>query len=202
MHAAAREIPHQPRVHGAERQLSGFRLGARARHVAQNPFEFCTGEIGIYHEAGLALDDGRQPAGLQLVAPGGRAAILPHDGVMHRLTRLAVPDYGGFPLIGDSDGGDVGRRQSGFAERFGRGVQLRGPNLRRIVFHPARLGKNLAKLLLCQGNDTPAVVEHHGARAGGALVQGQDVFHAGHHVRYTSAAIRPPMIGPATGIHA
>src|SRR5439155_18246366 len=122
--------------------------------------------------------------------------------MMHRLARFAVPDHGSFALIRDSDAGDIGGSQSRLAERFGRGVQLRGPNLRRIVFHPAGLGENLAKLLLRRRNDAAAVVEHHGARAGGALVESQDVLHAGHHVRYTDAAIRPPMIGPATGIHA
>jgi hypothetical protein len=91
---------------------------------------------------------------------------------MHRLARRAVPDHGGFPLIRDAHGGDVGRSQSGLAERFGRGVQLGGPDLRRIVFHPARLGKNLAELLLRQRHHAPAVVEHHSARAGGALVEG------------------------------
>jgi len=82
--------------------------------------------IRIHHEAGLALDHGRQPAGLQLVAPGGRAAILPHDGVMHRLAGVAVPDYRCLPLIRDPDGGDLSGSQSGLAERFSRGVQLRG----------------------------------------------------------------------------
>src|SRR2546429_1028586 len=88
------------------------------------------------------------------------------------------------------------------AERFGGRVQLGGPDLRGVVLYPAWRGKNLAKLLLCQRNDAPAVVEHHGARARRALVQGQDVLHAGHQVLYTNAAIWPPIIGPATGIHA
>ncbi len=202
MHATAREIPHEPGVHGPERQLAGLRLGARARDIAEQPLELRAGEIGVHHEAGLALDQRRQPAGLQLVAPGGGAAILPHNRVMHRLARVAVPDHGGFPLIGDSDGGDVCGSQSGLAERVGGRVQLSGPDLRRVVLDPARRGKNLTKLFLRRRNDAAAVVEHHGARARRALVQGQDVLHAGHQVLYTSAAIKPPMIGPATGIHA
>jgi len=47
------------------------------------------------------------------------------------------------------------------------------------------------------------VVEHDGARAGGALIERQDVFHeAGQQILYSNAAIRPPMTGPATGIQA
>src|SRR2546427_1447303 len=41
-------------------------------------------EIRVHHQPRLALDQRREPAGLQPVAGGGRAAILPHDGVMHR----------------------------------------------------------------------------------------------------------------------
>src|SRR5439155_1501013 len=83
-----------------------------------------------HHEAGFAFDQRREPAGFQLVTPGGRAAILPHDGVMHRLARLPVPDDGGFALVRYPDRGDVGGRQAGLAERLRRRVQLRGPDLR------------------------------------------------------------------------
>src|SRR5205823_4857908 len=76
--------------------LPAFAFGARARNIAEQPLELRAGEIGVHHETGLAFDQWRQPAGLQLVAPGGRAAILPHDGVMQRLARLAVPHDGGF----------------------------------------------------------------------------------------------------------
>src|SRR2546425_2501075 len=64
------------------RSLAGLGLGARARDIAEQPLELRAGEIGVHHQAGFALDHCRQPAGLQLVAPGGGAAILPHDGVM------------------------------------------------------------------------------------------------------------------------
>src|SRR2546423_1547843 len=80
-------------------------------------------------------------AGFQLVAAGGGAAILPHDSVMYRLARLAVPHDGGFALIGDPDGGDVRGGEAGLGEGFLGRVQLRGPDLSRIVLHPAGLGK-------------------------------------------------------------
>src|SRR2546426_4004512 len=35
-------------------------------------FRSRAGEISVHHQAGLALDQWRQPAGLQLVAPGDR----------------------------------------------------------------------------------------------------------------------------------
>src|SRR2546423_1434735 len=67
------------------------------------------------------------------------------------------------------------------ADRFLGGVQLRRPDLVRVVLDPARLGKDLAKLLLRRSHDAAAAIEHDRPRAGRALVQGQDVFHAGHH---------------------
>ena len=47
------------------------------------------------------------------------------------------------------------------------------------MFHPTRLGENLRKLLLRDGDDGARVVEHDGARTGGALVEGEDVAHVG-----------------------
>src|SRR2546426_8645809 len=41
-----------------------------------------------------------------------------------------------FPLIRDPDGGDVCGGQSGLAERFGRRVQLGGPDLRGVMLDP------------------------------------------------------------------
>src|SRR5207253_1316999 len=83
----------------------------RARDVAENPFQLGAGEIRVYHQPRLALDQRREPAGLQPVAGGGRAAILPHDGVMHRRTRVPVPDDRCFSLIGYPYAGDVERGQ-------------------------------------------------------------------------------------------
>ena len=48
-----------------------------------------------------------QAVALHLVAEAGGAAVLPDDGVADRLAGLAVPDDGGFALVGDADGGDV-----------------------------------------------------------------------------------------------
>ena len=39
---------------------------------------------------------------------GGGAPALPDDGVINRAAGFPVPDDGGFPLVGDADGGDGG----------------------------------------------------------------------------------------------
>ena len=49
------------------------------------------------------------------------------------------------------------------------------PDLRRIVLHPARFGKDLLVLELTAGDDLAAVVEDDGPRTGCALIDGDDV---------------------------
>jgi hypothetical protein len=46
------------------------------------------------------------------------------------------------------------------------------------VLHPARLREDLAKLLLGAGYRCASVVKRNTARAGGALVEGNDNAHA------------------------
>jgi hypothetical protein len=53
--------------------------------------------------------------------------------------------------------------------------ELAVPDLVGVVFHPARLRKDLAELALRHGDDAAAAVEDDGARAGRALVQGEQV---------------------------
>ena len=54
---------------------------------------------------------------------------------------------------------------------------LRAEDLLRVVLDPAGLGEDLAELLLSRGARAPMLVEHDGARAGRALVEGEQVAH-------------------------
>src|SRR4029077_19070361 len=65
----------------------------------------------------------------------------------------------------------------GLAQRFARDVALRGEDLARIVLHPARLRKDLAELALADGHRAAGLVEQDRPRAGGALIEGQNVLH-------------------------
>ena len=55
--------------------------------------------------------------------------------------------------------------------------QLRVPDLLGIVLHPAGLRIDLAELALRHRDDATLRVEHDAARAGGALVEGEQVGH-------------------------
>ena len=54
----------------------------------------------------------------ELLAESGGAAILPDDGVVDGLAGCAVPDDGGFALVGDADGGNVAWLCVGFGKSF------------------------------------------------------------------------------------
>ena len=51
----------------------------------------------------------------QRIAKIRRAPVLPDDRVVDRLAGRAIPDHGGFALIGDADAGDVARAETGLA---------------------------------------------------------------------------------------
>ena len=185
MDRAAGELPDQPGVDGAEEQLAFFRPLPGPGGVVQQPFDLGAGEIGVGHKAGLFADGVAVAFGLQLVDDGGGAAALPDDGVGDGLAGGLIPDNGGLPLVGDADGGNILR---GDAQLFHGGpgdLQGGGPDLLRVVLHPAGVGEDLAEFLLGSGADVSRMVKKNAAGAGGTLVKGHDVFHC------NSPSVRP-----------
>src|SRR5205809_676806 len=70
----------------------------------------------------------------QLVAPRGRAPVLPHDRSVAGLARLPVPHDGRLSLVGDPDCGDrVVERRHELRQRGLDGV----PDLEGVVLDPA-----------------------------------------------------------------
>ncbi len=53
---AAGQLPHQPGVDGAERELAARGAGARAGDRVEDPLQLGAGEVGIEHEAGLGAE--------------------------------------------------------------------------------------------------------------------------------------------------
>ena len=76
----------------------------------------------------------------------------PDDGVMDRLACLPIPDDGGLSLVGDANGGEQAGGDTRFGENISHGGELSFPYLVGVVFDPTGLGKDLAELLLRDGD--------------------------------------------------
>ena len=99
----------------------------------------------------------------QLLTIIGRATILPDNGVVNRLTSIAIPYDSGLPLIRNADGGQIccfdrSRLQS--LQGYG---DLGRHDLFRIVLDPAWLGKDLIELTLRNGADSASFIEQQGS---------------------------------------
>ena len=186
------QIPDQPGVNVAEEQLAPLRLCPGSGHMVQNPANLGGGEVGVQHHAAFAADLLRPALGRQLVAELGRAAALPHNGVVHRLAGGLVPDHGGLPLVGNANGGHVPGGGADLQQRLLGHTNLAGPDLHGVVFHPARLGEKLGELLLRHAANAAGLVKQDAAGTGGALVQRHDIL---RHM-----ASPPPVIGLVVSI--
>ena len=196
---AAGELPQEPAVDGAERQLARPGAPAGIGHVVQQPGKLGAGQVGVEHEAGLARDQLAVAGGAQAVAQAGGAAVLPDDGAVDGLAGAAIPHHGGFALVGEAHGGDVGCSKACVCHDLARNRALAGPDVLRVVFHPARLGKMLCEFALRDAVDAAGGVEQQGTRAGGALVEREYVGHGGSPVRQDECSTADQNLTKRTG---
>jgi hypothetical protein len=103
--------------------------------------------------------------------------VLPHDCVVNRRTGFAVPDDGGFSLVGNAHCADIRRPHArpiqGPSGRF----QLCAPDFHRVMLDPARLRVNLREFLLGDPGHVAGLVEDDAACAGGPLVECEYIGH-------------------------
>src|SRR3982074_1318687 len=119
MNSSIREFPDQPGVDRSKRQCPAVRLFASSRNIVEQPVHFGAGEVGVDYEPRLLLNHFCVSGGSQFVAERRGATILPNDCVMNRFTGFAIPNNGGFALIGDADAGDIFGRGAGATESLG-----------------------------------------------------------------------------------
>src|SRR6185369_9454581 len=141
MDASAGELPNQPGVNGSERELASTCEVSRTWNVVQQPARLCSGEVRVEDEAGTLLKERCHTVFAQTIAIRGGSAALPNDRVMNRFSGLTIPNNSCFPLIGDSDCGDLIGLYVRLSENNVRGVDLGGPDVFRAMFDPAGLRK-------------------------------------------------------------
>ena len=171
------EVPDEPAIHGAKGQFPGLGLGACAGYAVQQPFEFGAGEVGVQHQAGAAFYAVAQATRPQFGAERLGAVVLPDYGLVDGLAGFAVPDQGGFALVGDAQGADVLCMQPGLGECCAGGGELQAPDFSGVMLHPAGLRVELRQFFLRHGHGLALAVKDDAAATGGALVQGEDVSH-------------------------
>ncbi|GAM05029.1 hypothetical protein MBENS4_2027 [Novosphingobium sp. MBES04] len=143
---------------------------ARARHVVEDPGELGRREVGIDKEPGARPHVGLHPLGLEIGAQPRGAPVLPHDGLVDRRARRLVPHHHGLALVGDTDPGDVARRDAALGHGLARGLHHITPDVLRVVLDPAQFRVVLFELAL-RGCDCARLgVEDDGAGRGRPLV--------------------------------
>ena len=90
---------------------------------------------------------------------------------MDALAGLPVPQKGGFPLVGDADGGNIRHMDAPYADRLAQRVNLAGQDGPGIMLHPAGLGENLRKLHAAGRKHPSRGIEGHRPGAGRPLIQ-------------------------------
>ncbi len=112
-------------------------------------------------------------------APVRRAPVLPDQRGMQRLAGRALPQDGGFALVGHADGADVRCLQSGSGNGAARAVELALPDFLRVMFDPAWLGKMLLQRHLRHADRLAICGKNDGTRAGCALIEREKEGQAG-----------------------
>ena len=172
VYLSAGHLPDQPGLHRTKQKLAPLSLFSRSFHAFQNPPQLCPAEIGVDQKSCLFPKGFGQASFDEAVAILRGPPALPHDSVVHRLSRLSVPDHRGFPLIGNSDRFDIFIGQSGLQHGFVGHRHLRGPDFFRVVLHPTLSGINLSKLFLGDADGISPLVIDNTPGAGRSLIQG------------------------------
>ena len=177
MALATGQLPDQPTVDGAKRQLAALGAHACTRHVVEQPLQLGGGEVGVQHQPGLLLDHGRAPLRTQRITAPRSAPVLPDNRIGHRLPGLAVPQHRGLTLVGDADSVNIARLQTRFLEHIQRHRVLRAPDLAGVVLDPSGMWKVLPELLLRYSRHLTGTVKNYRARTCGALIERKNELH-------------------------
>src|SRR5919204_3597584 len=144
-------------------------------NVLEKPLELGRREIGIDHQSGARLHFRGEPLFLEPLAQGSAASTLPDNGVIHRLSRGALPEQRGLSLISEANGGDLVPSDPAVAQDPLCHCPLREPNIHGIVFNPTRLRIYLRDFLTGSRARVPFAIEQNSAGTRRPLVEGKNV---------------------------
>jgi len=166
----AGEVPEQEGVNVAENGVVGLGEFADTFYIFENPANLEATEICGEGQAGLGAKTVLTSGLCQLRDVIGDAGVLPDESVCEGLAGFAIPDDGGFALIGDADRGQVLGLEISFRHRFEYHFAGTLPDFFRVVFDPTGLGINLLVFLLGDRDGAARAVEDDESTAGCALI--------------------------------
>ena len=97
------QFPDQPCIDGTKQKLAFDGPLPGTLHMIQNPFQLRRGKVRIRNQAGFLTDIVSESICRKRLDHVGCAAALPHNRVVHGLSRHPVPDNGRLSLIRDPD---------------------------------------------------------------------------------------------------
>ena len=178
VHGAARELPDEPRSRPSRTRARRARP-ARARRARGR------GATSASSRRSRRRGRGRSSRRTSASWPAARSASQ-IGAVLRSCQTIAFASgrpvarsqrSGRLALVRDADRRDVAAREARLRERLVHHARLRRPDLGRVVLDPAGLREDLPELLLRRRDDASRVVEDERARAGRALVEGEDERH-------------------------
>ena len=149
MHLAVGELPDNPTVDCAEREVA---IDSN-RPIAQHASKLCAAEIGVKNQSGALSNHRKKTIKFKLSTLIGSATILPDNRSTVRLSCRSRPRNNRFPLVRDADSSNVVSTNA-----FNYCVHGRnncGPNFVDIVLNQAWLGKKLSELLILRLGSSP-----------------------------------------------
>src|SRR3546814_8967161 len=132
--------------------------------MGDDPGKLGGGKVGIERQARARQRFRLGAILLQALYDPGGAAVLPYDDRRDRFLRLRVPGKAAFTLVVDAE-------RAGLADGLGTGIEI-VDQLFGVVLDPARLRIDLAMLHRLRPPGASVRLQHQGAGAGGALVDG------------------------------
>ena len=152
---AAGEPSNKVAVDGAECEASVNDPLPNGRLMPLPPEELAGGEVRVDVETSTEPNPVVGVFGVELGAELGGATVLPHDRPQRRGEVEAIPDCGGFALVGDADGPNWLSGCSRLLHRLQRGL----PDLLEVVLDPPRFWKVLFELAVSAGHDLARIVD-------------------------------------------
>ena len=145
--------------------------------VLEQPGRLGGAEVRIEDQAGGGPDEGEVAGVDEPSAEGRGAAVLPDDGAVQGAAGGAVEGDQRLALVGDADGGHgvAGAGQAG--PHLGQGGPHGVPDLGRTVLDPAGPGEVLGQLPVGDVGHLGPFVDHQGAHARRAGIDGDDLAH-------------------------